>query len=191
MNIDQNAVVADDVELGDGASVGAFVVLGCDGPDQPGLRIGGGATIRSHSVVYRASSIGARFHIGHGALVREHTSIGDDVSIGSHTIIEHHVSIADGVRIHGNTFIPEHTELEAGCWIGPSVTVTNARYPNRSDTKNNLEGVQIGEGAVVGAAVVLLPGVVIGAGAIVGAGAVVVKDVEPGATIVGNPGRAT
>jgi maltose O-acetyltransferase len=37
--------------------------------------------------------------------------------------------------------------------------------------------------------VVVLPGLVIGRGAVVGAGAVVVRDVPPGATVVGNPGR--
>ena len=34
------------------------------------------------------------------------------------------------------------------------------------------------------------PNVSIGANAIVGAGAVVVRDVEPGTTVVGNPARA-
>jgi acetyltransferase-like isoleucine patch superfamily enzyme len=84
-------------------------------------------------------------------------------------------------------FIPEHTVLEDGAWIGPGVRITNARYPNRPDTKANLEGVTIGRGAVVGAAAVLLPGVQVGEGAIIGAGAVVVRDVAPGAVVVGNP----
>lgn len=39
----------------------------------------------------------------------------------------------------------------------------------------------------IGGNVTVLPGVKIGAGAIVGAGSVVTKDVEPGATVVGNP----
>ena len=81
--------------------------------------------------------------------------------------------------------------LEAGeRWLGPGVIVTNARYPNRADTKDNLTGVRFGPGATVGAGVVLLPGISIGAGALVGAGAVVVHDVAAGATIVGNPGRS-
>ena len=74
--------------------------------------------------------------------MREETTIGDEVSIGSHSIVEHHVCIGDRVRIHGNVFVPEFSELEEDCWLGPSVTVTNARYPNRPDTKRNLEGVR-------------------------------------------------
>jgi len=184
-------VVAPDAELGDACTIGAFCVLGVEPAELDPLVVGPGATIRSHTVIYRGTVIGSRFHAGHGALVREHTSIGDDVSVGSHTIVEHHVHLGDGVRLHGGCFVPEHSVLEAGAWLGPGVLVTNARYPNRPDTKDRLEGVHVGEAAAVGAGAVLLPGVRIGAGALVGAGAVVVRDVAPGATIVGNPGRVT
>jgi acetyltransferase-like isoleucine patch superfamily enzyme len=172
--------------LAEPAEVGPLCILGCDGPDED-LRIGPHATIRSHTVIYRGTTIGARFHAGHGALVRESTRVGDDVSIGSHSVVEHHVTIGDGVRVHSSCFIPEHSVLEDGSWLGPGVIVTNARYPNRPDTKANLEGVRIEKGAVVGAGAILLPGVVVGRGAMVGAGAVVVRDVAVNAVVVGNP----
>jgi acetyltransferase-like isoleucine patch superfamily enzyme len=186
-----SAIVAGDTSLGDRCSVGPYAVLGLDGPsDVAPLRIGSDSTIRSHVVIYRGTTIGAHFHAGHGALVREATTIGERVSIGSHSIVEHHVTVGDGVRLHGGCFVPEHSVLEDGAWLGPGVIVTNARYPNRPDTKDRLEGVLVGEGAVVGAGVVLLPGVRVGAGATVGAGAVVVGDVEAGRTVVGNPARS-
>jgi acetyltransferase-like isoleucine patch superfamily enzyme len=47
----------------------------------------------------------------------------------------------------------------------------------------------VGEGAFVGIGSCVVPGVTIGAWAIVGAGAVVIRDVPPGATVVGNPAR--
>jgi len=186
--IHSSSVVGPQCSLGDGVEIGPFCVVGVDGPDEP-LVVGDAATIRSHAVVYRGTTIGARFQTGHHVLIREFTEIGDDVSIGTGSIVEHHVRLADGVRLHSRCFVPEHSVVERGAWLGPGVTVTNARYPNRPDTKANLEGVVVEEGAVIGAAVVLLPGVRIGAGALVGAGAVVVEHVKAGTTVVGNPAR--
>jgi acetyltransferase-like isoleucine patch superfamily enzyme len=186
--IDTTTVVADDLDLGQAAQVGPFCVLGVDGAGGP-LVIAEGAVLRSHVVIYRATTIGPRFHAAHHVLVREATTIGADVSIGTGSIVEHHVEIADDVRLHSRCFVPEHSVLERGAWLGPGVVLTNARYPNRPDTKANLEGVRVGAGAVLGAAVVVLPGVSIGAGALVGAGAVVTHDVAPGAVVVGNPAR--
>lgn len=177
------------VQLDDDARVGAFCILGLDGPQSAPLSIGQGCHIRSHSVIYRGSTFGKNFSTGHGVLIREFCDVGDRCSIGSHTVLEHHVTVGDDVRVHSGCFIPEYSRLEAGCWIGPHVTVTNAKYPNRPDTKENLLGVMVASGAVVGAAAVLLPGVTVGKGAIVGAGAVVVRDVLPGTVVAGNPAR--
>jgi acetyltransferase-like isoleucine patch superfamily enzyme len=79
--------------------------------------------------------------------------------------------------------------LEDGCWLGPGVMVTNARYPLSRNVKATLEGAHIERGAIIGASATLLPGVRIGARALVGAGAVVTRDVPPGAVVVGNPAR--
>jgi len=184
--------LADDLDIAGGSTVGPYCVLGLDPESElEPLHIGENATIRSHTVMYRATRVGDDFHTGHGVLVREHTTIGDNVSIGSHCVVEHHVSIGDGVRLHSGCFVPEFSILEAGVWLGPGVIVTNARYPNRPDTKDRLEGVRVERGATVGAGVVLLPGITIGVGALIGAGAVVLTDVAPGDTLVGNPGRST
>lgn len=184
------SVIAPDVVLGSGGLVGPFCVIGADGDGAP-LRVGPDSVFRSHVVVYRGTVIGARFHAAHHILIREETTIGDDVSIGTHCIVEHHVRIGNSVRLHSRCFVPELSVLEDGAWLGPGVIVTNARYPNRPETKAKLEGVTIERDAVVGAGAVLLPGVRIGAGATVGAGAVVVGDVAAGDTVIGNPSRAT
>lgn len=188
MSTHPTAVVADDVVRPEELEIGPFCVVGRDGAGAA-VQLSERTVLRSHVVLYRGSRFGAGFHAGHHALVREDTSVGESVSVGSATIVEHHVTLGDGVRLHSRCFVPEHSVLEPGAWLGPGVILTNARYPNRPDTKERLEGVLIEEGAVVGAGAVVLPGVVIGRGALVGAGAVVVRDVRPGATVVGNPAR--
>jgi acetyltransferase-like isoleucine patch superfamily enzyme len=183
---DTTAIVAEDARVGESTHIGPYCVIGLDGDDGP-VSIGESAVIRSHCVVYRGVRAGDRLALGHGVLVREATVIGDDVSIGSHSVIEHHVTIGAGVRLHSSCFVPEYSVLGDGSWLGPGVRLTNARYPNRVDTKDRLEPVVVADGAVIGAAAVILPGVRVGERALVGAGAVVVRDVRDGTTVVGNP----
>ncbi|MBN2472458.1 MAG: N-acetyltransferase [Anaerolineae bacterium] len=122
-------------------------------------------------------------------MIRESNTIGDGVSIGTQSVIEHHVTIGDGVRIHTQVFVPEYSVLEEGCWLGPNVVITNARYPQSRGVKDRLAGAFIEAGAMIGANATLLPGVRVGAGALVGAGAVVTRDVPPGMVVAGNPAR--
>ena len=187
--IHPSAIVADDIVRNDEMTIGAFSVIGLDQESLPAPAFAGKAICRSHSVVYRGSTFGAGLHVSHGALVREECTFGENVSVGSHSIVEHHVTLHDGVRLHSRCFVPEFSVLEEGVWLGPGVTVTNSKYPNRADSKDRLEGVHLHEGATIGAGVILLPGIEIGEGAMVGAGAVVTSNVPAGATIVGNPGR--
>ena len=181
------------VTMGAGAMLEDFCLIGvpprgaADG--QLVTRIGHRAVIRSHTVIYAGNEIGDDFQTGNKVNIREANSIGNDVSIGTMSVIEHHVQIGNGVRIHTNAFIPEYSVLEDGCWIGPHVVLTNARYPLSPGAKASLAGPIIRRGAKIGANATILPGVEIGAGAIVGAGAVVVRGVPAGAVVVGNPAR--
>lgn len=188
-----NAIIHPNVTLGEGATLGPFVVIGepprgLASGDLPTV-IGPAAVIRSHAVIYAGNVIGARFQAGHGVLVREENRIGDDVSIGSHSVVEHHVVLADRVRIHSNAFIPEFSVLDEGAWVGPGVSFTNAAYPLSPSAKANLRGPHLLAGAKIGAGAVLLPGVTIGRNALVGAGAVVTHDVPDFAVVAGNPAR--
>ena len=153
--------------------------------------IGDGSVLRSHTVVYAGNVIGRNFQTGNKVNIRELNRIGDNVSIGTLSVIEHHVEIGDNVRIHTQVFIPEFSILEEGCWIGPNVVFTNAKYPLSPGVKDRLAGPIIRRGAKIGANATLLPGVTIGEHALVGAGSGVVRDVPAGAVVVGNPARLT
>src|SRR5580765_1402545 len=181
------------VALGTGSIVEEYCIVGTpprhtrEGELQ--TIIGDGAVIRSHTVIYAGNVIGRNFQTGNKVNIRESNRIGDNVSVGTLSVIEHHVEIADNVRIHTQVFIPEFSVLEEGCWIGPNVVLTNAKYPVSPGVKDQLAGPVVRRGAKIGANVTLLPGVVIGENALVGAGTVVVRDVPPGAVVVGNPAR--
>lgn len=188
-----DAVVYAGVRLGEGGQIGPFAVIGV--PPQgkkegeaPTI-IGPSAIIRSHTVIYAGNVIGSKFHTGHGAMIREDNEIGDDVSVGTGTVIEHHVKIGNAVRIHSQAFIPEYSVLEEGCWIGPRVVITNAKYPRSPSVKESLQGVVVRRNAKIGANATLLPGVEIGENALVGAGSVVTKNVPANAVVAGNPAR--
>lgn len=181
------------VQLPNDADIGAFVIIGepprGKASGELETHFGARAVLRSHTVIYAGNRIGDDFQTGHGVLIREENEIGNNVSIGSHAIVEHHVKIADNVRLHSNVFVPEYSVLEEGCWLGPNVVLTNARYPRSANVTANLRGAHIKRGAKIGANATLLPGVVIGENALVGAGAVVTRDVPDNAVVVGNPAR--
>lgn len=168
--------------------VGQFCILGESYGRVP-LRIIGPANIRSHTVLYMGSSIGANFATGHHVLIRHGCSIGENVSIGSSSVLEFSVTIGNNVRIHSHAFIPEYTIIEDDVWIGPRITCTNAKYPKSPGVKASLEGPIIKKGAIIGANVTLLPGIAIGENALIGAGSVVTKNVPAGTVWAGNPAK--
>jgi acetyltransferase-like isoleucine patch superfamily enzyme len=188
-NVAATAILHPGVVLGKNVVIEDYCIIGAPFKGQAGEEtiIGDDALIRSHSVIYAGNRIGKNFQTGNKANIRELNVIGDDVSIGTLTVIEHHVSIEDGVRIHSQAFIPEYCVLQRGAWIGPAVTLTNARYPAHPEAKNRLQGVIIGEGAKLGARVSVLPGVKIGNGALIGASSVVTHDVPSDVVAFGAP----
>ena len=119
--------------------------------------------------------------------IREENRIGNNVSIGTKTVVEFKVIIGDNVRIHSQVFIPEYCELKQGCWIGPNVNLTNAKYPNSLRSKKFLRGVVVEQDAKIGANATILSGITIGANALVGAGSVVTRDVPQCKIVAGNP----
>lgn len=94
--------------------------------------------------------------------------------IGSCVFIDHGMGVVIG----------ETAEVGDGCTIYQGVTLggtTLYRGTKRHPT--------LGDGVVVGAGAKILGGFTVGDGAHVGSNAVVVKEVPPGATVVGIPGR--
>lgn len=154
---------------------------------EPQLVLGPDPRVRSGSVIYRGSRIGARFQTGHNVVVREECTIGDDVSVWSNTVVDYGCRIGDRVKIHSNCYIAQFTEIEDDAFLAPGVAIANDLYPGQAASAHVMSGPCIGARAQIGVNVTLLPFVRIGAGCLIGAGAVVVFDIPDGCVAFGNP----
>jgi acetyltransferase-like isoleucine patch superfamily enzyme len=155
--------------------------------DTERLELAPGAHLRSGTVIYAGSHIGARFETGHNVVIREECVIGDDVCVWSNSVVDYGCRIVDGVKIHSNCYVAQFTEISAGAFLAPGVTVANDLYPGDPASARLMTGPWIGPGARIGVNVTLLPYVRIGARALVGAAAVVTRDVPDGSVAYGNP----
>jgi acetyltransferase-like isoleucine patch superfamily enzyme len=152
----------------------------------PTLSIGPHAVVRSFTVIYAGSTIGAHLETGHGVVIREENRIGDEFSIWNNSTIDYGCVIGNRVRVHTGVYVAQFTVIEDDVFLAPGVIIANDRHPICRDC---MKGPTIKRGARVGVNATLLPEVVIGEEALVGAGAVVTKDVPPRTVVVGNPAR--
>jgi acetyltransferase-like isoleucine patch superfamily enzyme len=164
-------------------------VIGYRSPSgEPGeIELGEGALVRSGSVLYSGSSIGARLETGHNVVIREGCQIGADVRVWSNSVIDYGCTIGDRVKIHSNCYVAQFTEIEDDAFLAPGVTIANDLYPGHADSAAMMSGPLIGAAAQIGVNVTVLPMVRIGPGALIGAGAVVARDIPAGCVAYGNP----
>ena len=167
---------------------GAIVGLAEDGWREPTI-LGRRCQIRSGTVIYCDVIIGDGFTCGHNVLVREWTRIGNEVVIGTNSVVEGHVTIGNCVGTQSNCYIPTHTVIGDNVFLGPTVVLTNDKYPMRSRDNFQPAGPIIEDGVTIGGGVTILPGVRVGRGSFVGAGAVVTRDVPADCLAIGVPAR--
>jgi UDP-2-acetamido-3-amino-2,3-dideoxy-glucuronate N-acetyltransferase len=123
--------------------------------------------------------------------------IGDETKIGAFVEIQKGAKVGRRVKISSHTFICEGVEIEDQVFVGHGVTFINDRYPRAATADGMLQTdadwkvvpTVVRRGASIGSGSTILCGVEIGEGAIVGAGSVVTKDVGPGTIVAGNPAR--
>lgn len=176
---------AQDLEADEGVRVGYP-------PDRPvpePLDLGPSARLRSGTVIYAGSSIGARLNTGHNVVIREQSTIGDDVSVWSNSVVDYGCRIGHRVKIHTGCYVAQFSEIDDDAFLAPGVCFANDLYPGSAPSAAAMRGPHVGAGAQIGVNVTVLPYVRIGAGTIIGAGSVVVHDVPSGVVAVGSPAR--
>jgi acetyltransferase-like isoleucine patch superfamily enzyme len=158
-------------------------------PKDPRLILGSGAKLRSGTILYGGSRIGARLETGHNVVIREDNELGDDVKIWNNSTIDYGCRIGSRVKIHTNVYLAQFTTLEDDVFLAPGVTVANDPHPGCAFSLECMRGPTVRQGAQVGVNVTLLPFVTIGRRSLIGAGSVVTRDIPDEVVVAGNPAR--
>ena len=154
-------------------------------------------TVQATADVAESATLGARTRVWHLAQVREGASLGADCNIGRGAYIGPDVVLGNGCKVQNYALVYEPARLGDGVFIGPAAVLTNDVFPraiNPDGTPKSADdweavGVEIGQGASIGAPAVCVAPARVGAWALVAAGAVVTKDVPDYALMVGVPAR--
>jgi acetyltransferase-like isoleucine patch superfamily enzyme len=137
-------------------------------------------------------TVGEGVKVWANAGVLYNTVLGNDVSIGRCSEIGHDSVIGAGSRIGYNVFLPNGSQVGRKVFIGPNVTFCDDMHPrirNPWEPPYHAQPPVIGDGAAIGAGVVVLPGIRIGKGAKIAAGSIVTKDVADYCAVRGGPAR--
>jgi sugar O-acyltransferase (sialic acid O-acetyltransferase NeuD family) len=116
------------------------------------------------------------------------TLVHPKAEVSSHAKLGRGVYVNYGVSIAGSAVIGNHVSLGPGCIVGHDTAVGDYAILAPGAVISGF--VQLGSNCYIGAAAAIRQRVRIGKGALVGIGAVVIRDVEEGAIVAGNPARA-
>jgi len=172
------------------AEIGRGVVFGCNvvlrHPHK--MKIGNHVVIDDDCVLDAKGCPGTDFSIGNNVILSRgcilsakdgKLSIGDNTNFGANCL----VYAVKEARIGRDTL------FAAQCYVGGSMYHIERTDIPPIQQGSYANGVSIGDGCWLGAAVKVLDGVTIGDGAVLGAGAVVNKDIEPFTVAVGVPAK--
>ena len=109
------------------------------------------------------------------ALIDTNVNYGENVIIEMGTAIHTHSTIGNNVFLGGDALIGHHNKIGNHVLVGGNVSFGGSVVVE--------DYVSVGVGASI------KPGVVLGKGSVIGVGAAVIKDVDPGSTVVGVPAK--
>jgi UDP-N-acetylglucosamine acyltransferase len=185
-SIHPTAIVAPDVELGEGVEIGAFAIVG------PRAMVGNGTTIGPHAVVQhtrlgRGCTVGAGSILGAPPQDLKYRGADTWLEVGDATVVREYATLHRGTEARGTTTVGSHCFLMTyvhvahDCVLEDGVTIANMVQ---------LAGhVHIEAHATISGLCPVHQFVRIGTYAYVGGGSRVPQDVPPYTTAVGNPLR--
>lgn len=118
--INPNAVIADDVEIGEGTVVMAGVVI------NSGAKIGRGCIINTSSSVDHDCVVGDYCHVAVGAHLCGTVNVGETTWIGAGAIVSNNINICDGCMIGAGAVVIKDIKKQ-GTYVGvPAKMITEA-----------------------------------------------------------------
>lgn len=155
------------------------------------------AVVKDTAQVADSATLGEGTTVWELAQIREDAVLGESCVIGRGAYVGTGVRIGDRCKLQNYALVYEPATLGDGVFIGPAAVLTNDQYPRSVAPDGALKrahdweavGVEIGEGASVGARAVCVAPVRVGAWALVAAGAVVTRDVPQFALVAGVPAK--
>ncbi len=145
--------------------------------------------VHESAIVDEGASVGPRTRVWAFVHIMSGAVVGADCNIGDHSFIEGNVRIGDRVTVKNGVSLWDGLTIEDDVFVGPNAAFTNDPFPRSRVPLPELVTTTIRRGASIGANATVVCGVDIGEGAMVGAGAVVTRDVEPHVVVVGSPAR--
>lgn len=186
--LEGGVTVADCAVVGRRPSLGARSTA--KGGELPGVVIGEGSSIGSHTVIMAGTVLGARCIVGDNAGIRERCVLGDEVVVGRSVTVENDTTIGSRTKIQSGAYVTAYVTIEDDVFIGPMVVTTNDNFMGRTEERRALiKGCTMRRGARVGGGAHILPGIEIGEEAFVATGSIVTHDVAPGSLVMGAPAR--
>jgi sugar O-acyltransferase (sialic acid O-acetyltransferase NeuD family) len=110
------------------------------------------------------------------AVVSDWARLAAGAQVMAGAVVQAGAAIGENSIVNTAAVVDHDCSVEAHCHIAPGATLSG--------------GVHVGEMSHVGTGATIIEGRRLGAGTLVGAGAVVVRDSQPGETLVGVPARA-
>ncbi len=139
--------------------------------------------------ICESESVGSGTRVWAFAHVLAGAVIGDDCNVCDQVFIEGDVVMGARVTVKCGVQLYDGLRIEDDVFIGPNATFTNDPFPRSKQRPPSYEQTVVRRGASIGANATILPGLEVGEGAMVGAGAVVTRSVPAHAIVVGNPAR--
>lgn len=138
---------------------------------------------RRHSAIPMLDLTNINARIEPGALIRDNVEIGDNAVVMMGAIINIGAKIGEGSMIDMGAILGGRAQVGKRCHVGAGAVLAGVIEPPSAMP------VILEDDVLVGANAVIVEGVHIGQGAVIGAGSIVLKDVPAGAVVAGNPAK--